>query len=609
MALPGNPFSRKNRGNSDSGDNEPENKPEGTEPEAVRETDNSLGEDSLSADSPGEPSSAETPEGTQPEGSADEAADSGAAETRDAEPESVSSESSEEESALTESAADDADLLSDDDLDSIDSQVLENERQAGDIFPPPPLVDGPEDDIGEDGVPGASEENTQHLDEDPEGAGEGSAEDIEEESFESAYVSPEQDTVSDETDGTADEDLEQTRVHGFAPLPALGAEENAGDGTDGSVVDDHDPYLDADENGPPTRREMRAEQEAKRKQREKSKRNWIIFLVILVAALIAGAFWLYNAAMERQENIVIEQEEEEQIETVSVPSAIGFISAEDDDDVACEQYDSIGLECSVSYEVDNEIPRGNLISQTPDVGEFVEVGSTVRLTYSAGPETSEFPDINNESLEYVEETLWAMGVSIEDIDYTSGSGIPEDRVVEASVEPGDTVENGDSVIIYLSDGTVEIPDWTGETREDVENESEDLGVDIVFVSEESEEESEGTVLSQSDSGEVQFNDVIEITVAVPFASVEIEVPDILGLSPEEAQSDLAEAGFRSISTLEVSTDEVDEPTVTQVSPGVGGTGMSEERIVIVVSVPGEGNADTASADNTDDDAEGEEDTE
>lgn len=275
---------------------------------------------------------------------------------------------------------------------------------------------------------------------------------------------------------------------------------------------------------------------------------------------------------------------------VETPSASPDDSDEEGTRNGCERYESIGLECSITYEVDNEIPRGNLVSQSPEAGEFVELGTTVELVYSSGPESTEFPEVHNESLEHVEEMLWEGGVSVDEVEYVSGSGIPEDRVVSASVESGEDVDNGDTVVVQLSDGTVKIPDWTDETQAKVESKAEELGIDVVFNTEESEK-SEGTVLSQSDSGEVHFNDIIEVTVAVPFESVELEVPDVLGMSEEDAQYALAEEGFRNISTLEVTTGEVDEPTVTQVSPGVGSTGMSEERIVIVISTPEDSGGD------------------
>lgn len=328
----------------------------------------------------------------------------------------------------------------------------------------------------------------------------------------------------------------------------------------------------------PTRKERRD------KQKKKNKILWsiVIALVILIGAIIT--FFTVQENNDSEPEPPQSGSIERIIETVSVPSALGTLSADDSEDFACERYTSINLECSVSFEINNEIPRGNIVSQSPESGDFIEVGSEVSLVYSAGPETSEFPEINDESLEYAEDTLWQLGVAVEDTEYVSNSGIVENRVVGANVEPGATVENGDSVIIHLSDGTIEVPDWTGESREEAETTADDLGIDIAVSTEESEE-AEGTVLGQSQSGEVSMNDVVEITVAIPFESVEIEVPDVLGLSPEDAQYDLAEAGFRNITSITVESGEVDEPTVTQVVPGVGSTGLSSERIVTVVSEP------------------------
>lgn len=497
-----------------------------------------------------------------------------------------SGDDQESESELNDSEGTEEDLVASADLDDQDPDL--NEQEVGSIHErvmnearrnDPLFAPRSNDDTVVMPAGFSSENNTSEEELDSEDLEESSRpedNDFDEEYFESSVHSGDNEPRA--TEGPEEDSQGNAFV---APVPVGNSKDGLGEG---NVSEE--PSLDTAGNiiVPGGRRDRRAQKEEELAKKNNTKKNWIIALVVLLVILVAAGVALTLTQNGDTEDSVPEPVAEEEVETVSIPSAVGFIAAEDEDEVACERFTSLGLECTVTYEVNEEIPRGNSIEQSPEVGEFVEVGETVQLTYSAGPATSEFPAINNESLEYVEELLWAMGVGVEDLEYVSGSGIPEDRVVEASAEEGDTVNNGDSVVVYLSDGTVEIPDWTGETRDVVDAEASDLGVDVIFVTEESED-SEGTVLSQSETGEVNFNDIIEVTVAAPFESVEIEIPDVLGLSPEDAQSDLAEAGFRNISTLEVQTGEVDEETVTQVSPSVGGTGMSEERVVIVVSVP------------------------
>lgn len=596
MALPRTP-QEGNDNTENQGDNDNVSTPEEVEtPEGVESEGNAEVDETLETDVT--PEEDEAPE-VEEDSETDEVLDSEETGTPEVE-ETLNSGDVEEPEADTEiengaeedldSPQDDLDAtreindgLSGEEFESINRNVMNESRRNDPLFatPVPRSTDDdtvviPRDDIADEGSPeeywdaNDSEENdldSTLVDGDSEDATTG-----DDEAFES---SPHHLGAAEE--GT-ENNPELAESNSSAAMPAV-----VPLSTDGDL--DDEVSLDTAGNPVVTRRDRRSQKEDELSRKNNTKKNWIMGLVILVVLLLAGGAYLLTSGVldgESEDEEIVAAEEE--VQTVSVPSALGFISAEDEDEVGCERYTSIGLECLVTYESSEDVPRGNNISQSIEIGEFVEVGETIEVVYSAGPETSEFPAINNESLEYVEEQLWAMGVLVEDLEYVSGSGIPEERVVEASVEEGETVNNGDSVVIYLSDGTVEIPDWTDETRDVVETEASDLGVDVVFVSEESEE-TEGTVLSQSESGEVSFNDIIEVTVAAPFESVEIEIPDILGLSPTEAQSDLAEAGFRNISTLEVATGEVDEETVTQVSPGVGNTGMSEERVVIVVSVP------------------------
>lgn len=341
---------------------------------------------------------------------------------------------------------------------------------------------------------------------------------------------------------------------------------------------------------------------------KKGKKTKIITAIIVILILAVGAmvtWWLTSenndddevldsSPVETENTEAPEEEEEEEVEMVVVPEAepLGPEQTEIDESAICEPFIDVGLECSVSEEFDDEdeIERGEIISQSVEAGEEAEVETEIEVVYSAGPESSTMPEIYNEPVDETVGRLYELGVDIEDTVYEEGSNLREDNVISASVEAeetveaGDTVENGALVTLTVSDGTVEVPDWTEELQETVEEESAELNVSVELEAEESEETA-GTVLSQSDVGIVDFDSEITVNIAVPFENVPLEIPDVVDESPELAQSDLSEVGFRNITSVTVPSGEVDEPTVTQVVPGVGSTGMSEEQVVLIVSEP------------------------
>lgn len=304
-----------------------------------------------------------------------------------------------------------------------------------------------------------------------------------------------------------------------------------------------------------------------------------LWAVIIIAILLIGAAAYYGWG--------VYNDKFGDDDLSAVPAAQQSLNPDEDINNACSAFVRAEIDCTVTEEPHEDIERGNLVSQTPEQGSVVEEDTTVNLVYSAGPIEATIPSVHNQTIEEVKETLYPLGINVqEEYELVSGTDVAKDRVSHLNFEEGETVDNGTEVVLYVSDGTVEVPEWVGKSREEVSVEAEELGLDVTYVKEESEE-TIGTVLSQTPkSGEYHdTSEEIEVVVATPFEAAEIEVPDVLGKSQEEAEGMLAEAGFREISVISNMSTEVEEKGVTQTLPAVGEKGMSEERVVIVVTEP------------------------
>lgn len=101
--------------------------------------------------------------------------------------------------------------------------------------------------------------------------------------------------------------------------------------------------------------------------------------------------------------------------------------------------------------------------------------------------------------------------------------------------------------IVLDDNGIAVPDWVGMTYSDaiLDRESKNLPLEIVIMRKEySDEHPKGTIMYQAVKGEdkkVAANS--EIGVVISLGKPMIEMPDVLGKTPEEAKYILAEAGF------------------------------------------------------------------
>lgn len=300
------------------------------------------------------------------------------------------------------------------------------------------------------------------------------------------------------------------------------------------------------------------------------KRRTLGIVGVAAAVLIAGGatFWGVQANSH-----------------ATVPTAISEAGVDSDDNQICAPFVDVSLECDVEWESSPTAHRGVLLDQSVESGEKVDKGSKVVLTYSNGPISSEMPNLKNKTLDEAEAALYKMNVTVKEIKEVPGQGLEKGHIVATSVAPTTTVENGSEIVLEVSSGKVTIPDWSGKTQEFVEADASKLGIEVTYKTEESEKAS-GLVISQTPAaGEVVAATKVEVVVSKAFESKDIKVPDVIGKPSDQAQSELAAAGFRQIKTVVVKNSEVTSPQVTQVVPGVGTTGKSEDNIVLIVSEP------------------------
>lgn len=270
--------------------------------------------------------------------------------------------------------------------------------------------------------------------------------------------------------------------------------------------------------------------------------------------------------------------------TTTVPHAPSHISADMSDEQICKDFAKRSLSCDVQYSP-NSKKRGDLISQSYGEGKRVQKGKTIGIVYSAGPASGIFPNLKNAMLEDAKKTLYDLGVTVEKIDVVDTTEVEAGRVVSASIEPDTPVKNGDKVSLKVASDSFKVPDWNGKTRDEVNAEASRLGVDVEFKEEESTKPA-NTVISQAPSkGEFVKEKKILVTIAKPVKVKDVEIPDVVGKSRKDAQSELAGAGFTRINIAVVKDKNVDRETVSQVVPGVGEKTKTSDNIVLIVLVP------------------------
>ncbi|RNL83335.1 Stk1 family PASTA domain-containing Ser/Thr kinase [Halostreptopolyspora alba] len=120
--------------------------------------------------------------------------------------------------------------------------------------------------------------------------------------------------------------------------------------------------------------------------------------------------------------------------------------------------------------------------------------------------------------------------------------------------------------------TVQVPDVVGMSQEEAESELNSAGFadgDITVEEQNDDEVAEGDVIETDPSEGTEVRQDSEITLVVSTGPGSVRVPDVSGMTQDQAMSELQDADFQIGSTTEENSDEVEAGRVTRTSPEGG----------------------------------------
>lgn len=133
--------------------------------------------------------------------------------------------------------------------------------------------------------------------------------------------------------------------------------------------------------------------------------------------------------------------------------------------------------------------------------------------------------------------------------------------------------------------TVKVPDIVGMTEEGATKALKDKKLGIKVDSrEDSEKYEEGTVSEQKTKAEtkVKKHSTVHVVVSSALIGKEIIVPDVSGMSEDEAQKKLTDAGFKPISEFQYD-DNVAEGNVISTTPAANSKAAKDTQVKMIVS--------------------------
>lgn len=299
----------------------------------------------------------------------------------------------------------------------------------------------------------------------------------------------------------------------------------------------------------------------------KKKWVWILLTIGLLAALTIGAFLLLNnkdrpvmVAMPNLNGMTVEQATEALTQE-------GFLEAP-----------IINQETSVS------IPEGIFTRSTPERGESVDVTQQVELWFSQGPKSLTMPNVAEMDLAEAQAMIEKEGLKFGLLNREHSETIKRDFVTRTEPAAGESVSEGQTVNIWLSDGFLKVPDVLSLGLDGATEALEKLNFKVEEVAEETKDYEPGTLIRQEPAAGQSVEQGSTVKLIIAKAPPEVLMPRLAGLTRNEAWDTLNSL----MSGLQVKfnqefDDTVPEGEIISTSPEEGAVIKSGDTIDIYIS--------------------------
>jgi serine/threonine-protein kinase len=238
---------------------------------------------------------------------------------------------------------------------------------------------------------------------------------------------------------------------------------------------------------------------------------------------------------------------------------------------------------------DEDRGNGTYVAAIVGLAAILAVGFFILFRLLSGGEavasTVEIPDLTLMSAEEANLALQELDLNVRNRAEASDT-VPQGFVIETDPAAGTEVETDTFVLVVLSAGVEEftVPNVVGETEQVARSRIEAQGFRVGTVeSEITEDVEEGIVLRQSPEGGSSQAPDSEVDLVVSSGRSSIEVPDVSGMSADEAVLELTRAGFTSVATVDEFSENVAVGLVIRTEPEAGRTVGRDTQITVFVS--------------------------
>lgn len=227
-----------------------------------------------------------------------------------------------------------------------------------------------------------------------------------------------------------------------------------------------------------------------------------------------------------------------------------------------------GFDVKLRQSNSDDVPSGRAIRTSPASGQNRRPTSDVTLWISTGPRMVKVPDVTGKSETDARKALSAQGFVVKDVT-TRYSDTDKGHAVGTNPGSGETVRHDTRITLVLSAGPaeVDVPDVGGHSEVEARTQLEGLGFTVRTDQAYDPEVSAGQVVSTDPSSGTTVRAGSTVTLTISKGPEMVEVPDVVGLSGDDARQRLEDAGFDVAGGSWL--DELLNGTVTSQSPEGG----------------------------------------
>jgi eukaryotic-like serine/threonine-protein kinase len=197
---------------------------------------------------------------------------------------------------------------------------------------------------------------------------------------------------------------------------------------------------------------------------------------------------------------------------------------------------------TASPRLDNQFAKGQVIRSVPAGGQRVAKGSQITLIPSAGPHRIQVPQVTGLTLPAAQAALRHAGLTPGAVTKETSATIPAGIVVSTAPAAGGMWPQPQPVRMVVSAGPP-VPDFVGQPQQAAEGWASANGVSLDEVSTTKSDAPAGTVTRQSLPPGSAFTRGQVIIITISAGPPQAAVPNVDGMSVDQATHTLEKAGF------------------------------------------------------------------